>query len=272
MRKVTIALSGVVVLLGLVVFAYAVQVEERKGDRIVITTDQYIVHWKVGAQMGYIAAYLEENGNSLIGPDNSRNLYHSSNYAGGWKDWGALQEWEIIEEKPTSATIKFVSHDAGTKQYTCVATYYDTVPFIKHEVTVENTGAAAVNSFESNHDPMFEPRMKIKGIQTSSDPIEHSVYWTADGFAALYGVEQGVKAWMDAGWNGQGRMSLNHDAVGKAIKKGASQTITYFVAFALGGEKEAKALADQVTTPVPEGQSVEPVGKLATMWGYLKRF
>ncbi len=261
----------IAVLLGCAVLAYAVQIEEKKGDRIIITTDQYTVHWKVAAQMGYIAAYLEENGPSLIGPDNSRNLYHSSNY-GGWKDWGALQEWEIVEEKPTSATVKFVSEDAGSKQYTCMATYYDTVPFIKHEVTVENMGGGAVNSFESSHDPMFEPRMNVKGMQNEVDPIQHSFYWTADGFAALYAVEKGGIAGIAAGWNGQGRMFLNHDAVGQAIKKGQSQTITYFVAFGAGGEKEAKALAKEVTEPVPEGQAVASTGKLTTTWGSLKSF
>lgn len=51
-----------------------------------------------------------------------RACYYSSEY-GGWKDWGALADWEILEEAPGRVVISYNSADSGTKEYNCVATY-----------------------------------------------------------------------------------------------------------------------------------------------------
>ncbi len=242
--------------------AFAVTVNEG-NDTIVIEAAKYKVEWKKAAQMGYIRAYAAGSSDSIIGSDNSRNLYHSSNY-GGWKDWGALQSWEVVEEGGGQAVVKYVSQDAGAKQYTCVATYRDSTNIIQHDVTVTNVGADPITSFQSSHDPMFEPRRSVDGMEEFDAPISHAAYWTPEGFAALYAYEDGAVAGVAAGWNGQGRMFLNHDAVGKELQQNESHTITFFVAFGAGGLDEANALTSQAT-------AVEPNAKLAVTWGSLKR-
>ena len=71
-----------------------------------------------------------------------RRLYHSANYA-GWKDWGGLVDFEILDQTRSMAKIKFVSDDGASKEYICVATFWDGTPLIKHEVTVKAKKAVA---------------------------------------------------------------------------------------------------------------------------------
>jgi hypothetical protein len=66
-------------------------------------------------------------------------------------------------------------------------------------------------------------------------------------------------------------MDLVHDALGKQLKKGdVSNPIVYWVAFGVGGEKEADALSDEVLKGDPNPQAVDAHGKLSTTWGAIK--
>jgi len=266
MRK-SLFLLVAVLSLGVVLPLLAVEVSE-DNNYVIIETQGYKVHWKKAAQMGYMQAFVGGSPDSIIGVA-GRAFYHSSDYA-GWKDWGALLNWDIVEETPTKTVIKYVSRDAGTKEYTCVASYYDTVSYIKHEVTVTNTGAAAVTSFQSGHEPMFEVNVDIAGMETSDQPFPHAVYWTASGyFGATYGPDAGSAS---AGeWQGRnpGRMHLLHDNLGKQLARGESATITYYVAFGKGGRDEAHALAEHVQEEPPT-TSVSPAGSLTTTWGQIR--
>lgn len=264
-------MKKVIVFFALVIFAltgmaYAVKVTE-DNSYVIIKTDNYEAHWKKAAQMGYMQVFLPGKQNSLIGVG-SRAFYHSSNY-GGWKDWGALQKWEIVEEKTGMAVVRYISKDAGSKQYTCTAYYYDSVNYIKHEVVVKNVGKSDVTSFQSGHEPMLEPNVEFEGMKSWADPIQHCAYWTKDGFVALY-TEKG-KA-QPVAWRGKnpGRMMLNHDALGVTLKPGkSSETLVYYIAFGEGGEKEAHALASEVTKE-PSLTAVEPTDKLPVIWGHIK--
>ena len=99
-------------------------------------------------------------GEPLFEAPQGRRLYHSANYA-GWKDWGGLVDFEILDQTRSMAKIKFVSDDGASKEYICVATFWDGTPLIKHEVTVKDK--KAVVSFSDGHEPMYEVRSPIKG-------------------------------------------------------------------------------------------------------------
>jgi len=259
----------IILCLGVILPLFAVNVDE-DNTYVIIETQGYKVHWKKAAQMGYMQAFVGGSKDSIIGVA-GRAFYHSSDYAGGWKDWGTLLDWEIVEEAPGKAVIKYESKDAGSKEYTCVATYYDNAPYIKHEVTVTNAGAAAVTSFQSGHEPMFEVNTDIEGMLTFTQPFPHAVYWTEDGFfGGIYGPDAGSAS---AGeWQGRnpGRMHLLHDNLGKQLKKGDSAAITYYVAFAKGNEKDATALAADVQKEPESGKAVSPAGNLTTTWGQIR--
>ena len=235
------------------------------GDFVKIETAKFELHWKKGAQMGYTTAIID--GIEFMTDDTvGRRLYHSSNYD-GWKDWGELASWEIVEEAFDRTTVKFVSNDGGSKAYNVMATYYDGADFIRHELTIKNIGTAAFKSFASGHEPMFEPRVTTTGLKLWEAPIQHVAIWTNAAFVGLY-TEMGT-ARAHPGWLTDGRIDLTHDALGADVNAGAmSEPIVYWVAFAKGGEAEATALASQVTQPVLV--AVEPAGKLATRWGAIK--
>ncbi|MBD3183447.1 hypothetical protein GF312_14205 [Candidatus Poribacteria bacterium] len=238
----------------------AVDVDE-DNKYVIVETKLYTVHWNKPAQMGYMQAFVGDSDESIINTG-GRSFYHSSDY-GGWKDWGQLQEWDILEEGGGKAVVQYVSKDAGNKEYTCVAHYYDSVPYIKHEVTVTADGGA-VTSFQSGHEPMFEMNGTNEGIQVFKDPFPHGVYWTGSGFfGAIYGPDA-----QDAR-NHNTRMDLVHDSVGENLKDGDSATITYYVAFAEGDATDANALAQDVQDE-PAGEAVSPVDSLATTWSQIR--
>jgi len=263
MRKL-LFFSAVVLCLGITLPLLAVTVSE--GDKyIVIETAGYSVSWNKEAQMGYMQAFVGGSADSIIG-ESGRAFYHSSDY-GGWSDWGALLNWEIVEEGPTHVIIKYESIDAKTKEYTCVASYYDSVPYIKHELTIVNTGDPAP-AFASGHEPQFEVNVPLEGMETFDDPFPHAAYSAASGgFGAIYGPDaQSASA---GEWDGQnpGRMELNHDNLGVDIGNGESATIVYYVAFGQGGRDEGHNLASSVQTlPTP----VSPTGSLTTTWGEIR--
>jgi hypothetical protein len=212
-------------------------------------------------------------GNPIIqGDSEGRRLYHSANY-NSWRDWGALSNWEIVEVSPGKAVIKYESNDGDRKAYTVMATYYDAVEFIRHEVAVENVGNQAVSSFSDGHEPMFEIRGPRDGMNGWNDPIAHAVFWNSAGYGALYtemGTQETFADWANA--LGNGRMHLVHNNLGVQLNPGqTSAPIVYWVAFGAGGEAQANALASVVTEPVETGTAVEPLNKLTTTWGALKR-
>jgi len=252
---------------------FAVDVDEKGKDHtgkqaVVIKTDQYEVHWKKEQQMGYSGAFWGDSKDSIIGVG-GRHLYHSSNYA-GWKDWGGLTDVKVLEKGGGKAVVQYESFDGQNKEYTCVATYYDNANWIKHEVTVKAKGAD-VTSFESGHEPMFEPRSPlVKGFKKWVAPYPHVAYWTEEGtFAALYG-EKATDARDFPAWAPNGRMDLVHDGLGQKVKKGEeSEPIVYYVAFGEGKDKEADALAPEVLKEV-KAHDVSPQRKLATTWSEIK--
>jgi len=246
-------------------------VVDEDNDFVIITTATYEVHWgKLTGRHGYVEAFVG-NGEESVMTKGDRTFFHASEYAGGWKHWGPILDWNIVEEVPGKAVVMYVSRDTGSKEYTTVATYYDSVPYIRHEVTVTNFGADPVNAFESGHDPMFEPNREFDGMQAFDQPIPHVAYWVAEGnFAALYGPdaqEARAVSWQDVN---PGRMQLFHDGTGGQLKKNESATITFYVAFARGDDKDANDLAADVTEEPPLVGAVSPIGTLATTWGKIR--
>lgn len=266
MRTIIIMITFLLIILANM--GFAVEVKE-DASYVIITTQGYIVHWKKAAQMGYMQAFIAGSKDSIIGTG-GRAFYHSSDY-GGWKDWGALQKWEVVEKSANKAVVKYISRDAGTKEYMCVATYYDSVPYIKHEVTITNVGDAAVTSFASGHEPMFEVNLETEGMQNNAQPFPHVVYWMKDGFyAGIYGPDAQEARKHDWGGRPNGRMDLVHDNQGKSIKKNESGTIVYYVAFGKGKMKEAVDLAKEVQKEPAGGKAVSQIGKLSTTWASIK--
>ena len=163
--------------------AVAVTIEGGKGDPFIkIKTDSYEVHWKTGAQMGYMVAFVK--GKALFEDKIGRRLYHSNNYA-GWKDWGALTGFKVLEKKPGMAKVEFVSDDGTSKEYICVATFWDGSPLIKHEITVK--AKKAVASFSHGHEPMYEVKIPAKdqaNWDSAGDkgPFAHNAFWIGGNF------------------------------------------------------------------------------------------
>lgn len=267
--------------LGLSQSALAVKVDD-KGGFVQISTTLFELQWKKGAQMGYSSCKLRgKDGKlsdiSIIGENQGRNLYHSSNYA-GWKDWGAATKFEQVELAGGKAVLKFISFDGNQKEYTCIITVQDGAPWIKHEVTIKNILDVPVRSFTDGHDPMFEPRTpEVIEYKQWDKPLVHCAYFTKDNaFAALF-TEVG-RAETFLGWAPNGRMHLAHDIIAEDLKKknDVSKPLVYYVAFGVdtgkGNDKgkDVNALAGKVTKPfVPE--AVDPNGKLSTTWGEIKR-
>ena len=125
--------------------------------------------------MGYAVAFV--GGSPLFEAPQGRRLYHSANYA-GWKDWGGLVDFEILDQTRSMAKIKFVSDDGASKEYICVATFWDGTPPIKHEMTV-----------------------KAKKDLVSFSDWSRTDEWTKDGFSALYTTDPLVMA------RGMGRLA-----------------------------------------------------------------
>ena len=125
--------------------------------------------------MGYAVAFV--GGSPLFEAPQGRRLYHSANYA-GWKDWGGLVDFEILDQTRSTAKIKFVSDDGASKEYICVATFWDGTPPIKHEMTV-----------------------KAKKDLVSFSDWSRTDEWTKDGFSALYTTDPLVMA------RGMGRLA-----------------------------------------------------------------
>ncbi len=267
MRKLLLLAVAVACLSG-TQSALAVDVSE-DNQYVIVETQLYEVHWKKASKMGYMQAFVEGSDESIIGIDD-RALYHAANYAGGWKDWGGLQEWEILEEDGGKAVVQYISSDGGNKVYTCVAHYYDSVPYIKHELTITADGADVI-SFESGHEPQFEVNTDIAGMQVFMQPFPHGVYWTESGFfGAIYGPDaEGANT---AEWEGRnpGRMQLLHNSQGGNIKDGDSATIVYYVAFGKGDEKDGNDLTNEVQNEPPVGKAVSPVGSQTTTWANIK--
>lgn len=243
-------------------------VVDEDGSYVIIETAIYKVYWKKAAQMGYMQAFVGGSKDSIIGTA-GRAFYHSSDY-GGWKDWGAMLKWDLVEEKPGMAKVQYESKDGGQKAYTCVAYYYDSVPYIKHEVTVTASGGA-VTSFQSGHEPMFETNIDMKGMKSLNQPFPHNIYWVdGDFFGGTYGPEASSANVGEWAPRNPGRMQLLHDNLGKNLKNGESATITYYVAFGKGAEKEATALANDVQKEPGFGKAVSHIGTLTTTWGRMK--
>ncbi|MDE0021251.1 MAG: hypothetical protein OXT69_07705 [Candidatus Poribacteria bacterium] len=262
-RKTIICLlASAVMILGAGV-ASAVSVSSADGVWM-IETDGYTVHFKEAAQAGYSQAIA--SGESLFGAGQGRNFYHSSNY-GGWRDWGAAAEVSVVEEGAGYLVMKYVMNDGGSKLYHVTATYWDGVPYFKHELAIE--ASAALASLSNGHEPMVEPR-NGKGAENQymlwEDPFHHVAFANGDGYFAMY-TENGTAAMNDA-WNVDGRMHLIHDNLSQDLTAGqTSDPIAFYMAVGSGGLDDAHTLADSVTD-VPT--SVDPAGKLTSTWAAVK--
>ena len=247
----------------------AVDVKE-EGTSVIVKTAGYEVHWNKGAQMGYMQAFVAGSENSIIGVA-GRAFYHSGEYGGAWHDWGGLQKWETVEKGGGKAVVKYISSDGVSKEFTCIATYYDSVPYIKHEFTVKNIGNDAISSFQSGHSPMFEVNTDVEGMQANAQPFPYTVYWVKDGYyGGLYGPDAKEAVFMEWAPRNPGRMHLVHDNQAKQIKKGETSTIVYYVAFGKGKMKEAVALANDVQKEPSGGKAVSSQDSLSTKWGWIR--
>lgn len=267
MKKLTYSLVFWLTLV-VVVPIMAVEVTE-DANYVKIKTAGYEVYWKKAAQMGFMQVFVGDSKDSIVGTG-GRAFYHSCEYGGAWRDWGALKEWKVIEKAGAKAVVNFKSHDGSQKEYDVKVTFYDTANYIKHEVKVTNTGDPVIKSFSSGHAPMFEINLETAGMTVGNTPFPHVVYWTKTGFfGGLYGPEAQEARKHDWGGKPNGRMDLVHDKVGRDLKKGESHTITYYSAFGKGGEKEALALATKVTIE-PQLTAVSPIYGLTSTWGNIK--
>ena len=257
----------------------AVDIDGKKTDAVInIETDMYRLEWKTAAQSGYIGAWVKKRNNELLlfeGAATGRRLYHSSNYS-GWKDWGKLDDIKIVENKGGMAKVEFTMTDGLSKDYICTATFWDGHPLIRHEVKVK--AKANVTSWQSGHEPMYEVRSPIKALKrwdAGGGLFAHAAFWTADAFSALYATDPAAMAREFPGWAPNGRMDLQHDALGKVVKKGdTSDPLVYWVAFGEGGDKEAHDLAQTVAdvgTGDLKPQAVNARGKASTTWAAIKQ-
>jgi hypothetical protein len=264
-RRVVFAGIGVL-LLAASIAAHAVSVKKEGAD-FVIETDMYTVGWKTAAQAGYFGGIPKGSKANVLGIGQGRVLYHSANYA-GWKDWGALSDSKEIEKAAGKFVMQWKMDDGGSKIYWVNATYWDGVPYWKHELVVE--AKADVVSFSDGHEPMVEPRNGLKNnYEQWNDPFPHVAVSNDNGYFALY-TEKGVGR-LHVGWAPDGRMDLVHDALGKALKKGQkSDPLVYYMALGKGAGKDAHALATEVTKEPTGGLAVSPKGKVATTWALLR--
>ena len=258
----------------------AVKITGKKTDAVIeIETDMYKLEWKTGKQAGYISAWVKKGNNELLlfkGFNQGRRFYHSSNYAGGWKDWGVLDDIKIVENKGGVAKVEFTMNDGTSKDYICTATFWDGHPLIRHEVKIK--AKANVTSWQSGHEPMYEVWSPIKGLQkwdAGGGLFGHVAFWTGDAFSAVYATDPAGVARAHPGWQVHGRVDLQHDALGKALKKGAtSDPLVYWVAFGVGRDTEAHDLAQTVAdvgTGDLKPQAVNARGKASTTWGAIKQ-
>ncbi|MBT3266873.1 hypothetical protein HN371_06955, partial [Candidatus Poribacteria bacterium] len=154
MRRSAMTWALSVLLIASAATAFGATVDE-KAQNWTITTDMYTIVWNVDAQGGYSSIIPAGNDDVDLFGAGGRNLYHSANYA-GWKDWGATADAEVVEEGDGKIVMSFVQEDGGSKNYHVTATYWDGVPYWKHELVIE--AVAAVTSFSDGHEPMCEPR------------------------------------------------------------------------------------------------------------------
>ena len=250
--------------------ALAVNVSENNGVWI-IETDTYVLHFREMNRAGYSEIYPSRllDATSLVGPDQPRSFYHSAQYD-GWVQWGnAVSVDEVLNEKKT-LIMEYEVDDGNSKRYLVTATYWDGAPYWKHEVVVE--AKKPVVSFSNAHEPMSEPRNGMGAnneYQAWDDPIAHVAFANENGFFALY-TEMGA-AIAVGGWQGDGRMHLNHNDLGVQLEEGdSSDPLVYYMAAGTGDLEDAHDLAEQVTQE-PASLSVDPAEKLAMRWADLKR-
>ncbi len=94
-----ISLMALFLMISLTANVSAVDVDE-DNEFVIITTANYEVHWgKLTARQGYVEAFIGAGEDSVM-VKGDRTFFHASNYAGGWKHWGQLIDWDIVEEAP----------------------------------------------------------------------------------------------------------------------------------------------------------------------------
>lgn len=262
-----------VCLLVIVSPVFAVDVND-KGNVVEIRTDQYQLTWKESERMGYQRAVPAGLKDSLIDtPDNP--FFHGGDYA-GWEYWGTTDKVNIIEQSLGKAVIEYISKGTQIIAYSVTATYWDGVPFFKHEVRGKNISNEPRVWPISGYDPMVNPGIPFRDDKSfkiwKEPPIPHVAYWTADAYLGLYSANPKAKPKL-GDWRGDGDLiQLDHDwQVAMLEKKQWGDPIIYFVALGQGGEAEAHAIADQVLKALEdEPKSVGPKGKISILWATLK--
>lgn len=275
-RKILFLTVSAFLLSGFVLNSDSVTVKD-KGNSVSIKTDMLELNWKKTADMGYDSAIPAGAKVSLLKAGNSV-FYHGSDYRGGWKFWGKADKFKIVEETPNRVVVEYTSFDGDSFEYSCVATYWDGVPFFKHEVRVINSRGPENTAWPvSGYDPMLNSGVPFGDKRAKAklwkDPLPHGAYWTDEGyFGGLYSAHPKAKAKF-GDWQGNfDWLQLDHDwYVALIEKKKQSESIIYFVAFDKGGEAEAHALADSILKAKDaDPQAVKPSGKLSTIWGKMK--
>lgn len=275
--KNEILVLAFVLLLGFIFSSSAVDVTDDPAV-VTIKTRFYELFWTAdngNHGMGYTDVTLEGLGTELM---SGGELFHDLDYLGGKRHWGPMEEVEILQQNADMAIVKYVSHDNQTLEYTCIATYWEMVTYVKHEVTVTNDGPEAQAWPMTGEDPSLIPGIPIEwddvakegNMASWKEPIPHIAYWNDEGFGGLYASSPKARPRF-GDWQGMGvRIRLDHGLLAKNVKKGeTSPVLVYYVGFGPGGEDEAHALATQIMES-PEGRSVDPAGKLSATWGAIR--
>jgi len=250
--------------------SFSIRIEDA-GGTVDIQTDMYELSWKKAKTMGYVRAKPKGIAKSLI--QNAEDpFFHAGDYA-GWEDWGETQKVNI-QKSPGKAIIEYTSKGTKFMEYSCVATYWDGVPYFKHEVRAKNINKEAKVFPISGYDPMVNPNLEF-GDQREKwvEPIPHIAYWNTNAYFGLYSALSKAKPKF-GNWQGKGSMiQLDHDRQMALLnKKQVSNPVIYCISIGKGGKNKAHKIAFEIQRILAgaDPQSVKLSDKLSTMWGTIK--
>ena len=253
--------------------SWGVTAKDSKNE-VNISTDQYKLTWKKAEMMGYSSAVPAGSKKSLI--QNLKDPFiHGGDYA-GWEYWGATGRVKILEQNANKSVIEYQSKGTKIMAYSCVATYWNAVPYFMHEVRGTNLHKEAQAFPVSGYDPMFRPGYEFKKEEFKiwKEPIPHVAIWRPNGyFIGLYSKNPKARA-RKGDWQGKGSViQLNHDwQLDMIDKKKQSEPVTYCIALAKGGEDKAHQLATEIKSMFEgnEPKTVSRHGKIPMLWASIK--
>lgn len=155
--------------LGLVTSSIAMDVILDKFG-VSVKTQFYELFWNVdsGNGMGYTDVTFEGLEEPLMA---GGSVFHRVDYRGGRSNWGIMKDKdsEILENNNDSATVQYIAHDGKSFEYQCIATYWEALPFFRHEVTVTNDGPEDQAWPITGDDPMMIPGADIIDLANANE-------------------------------------------------------------------------------------------------------